>query len=235
MPMQEASTKRIYDIQSAVYEYTFAALVKKRVRVAVSHLNIGKNDRVLDLGIGTGVSLNYYPRERGQIFGIDLSSGMLKLCRQRIADQNLTNVQVFQGNALELPFEDDAFDQVFISHVISVVSDPALVVKEAQRVCKPGGRIILLNHFQSTNRLIGLIEKWVSPLCNKLGWRSDLKLAELVETTGIEIDYRFKLGSVDLWETIVTTNNKSALRQISRRSLPQLDVLPPQNATPEFA
>lgn len=231
--MQEASTKRIYDIQSAVYEWTFAALVKKRVRVAVSHLNIGKDDKVLDLGIGTGVSLNFYPRERGQIFGIDLSTGMLKICRERIETLGLKNVQVFQGNALELPFEDDAFDQVFVSHVISVVSDPALVIKEAQRVCKPGGRIILLNHFQSTNRLIGLVEKWISPICTKLGWRSDLKLADLVEDTGMEIDYRFKLGSVDLWETIVTTNNKAALRQVGRKALPQLEI--PDNASPVVA
>ena len=73
-----------------------------------------------------------------------------------------------------MPFADNSFDHVFISHVITVVSDPYQLVREAQRVCKAGARIVIVNHFQSTNRFIGLVEKWLCPLCTKLGWRSDL-------------------------------------------------------------
>lgn len=211
--MQETTTKRIYDIQSVIYEYTFAKLVKRRVETAINHMNIGMNDLVLDLGIGTGASLNYFPTDRGRIVGVDLSSGMLRECRKKIRERDLRNVNIFQANALQLPFADDTFDQVFISHVISVVSDPVQLVKEAQRVAKPGARILIVNHFQSTNPLIALIEKWLCPLCTKLGWRSDLALTDLIRRTNIEIDYRFKLDSIDLWETVVTTNNKSALVQ----------------------
>jgi phosphatidylethanolamine/phosphatidyl-N-methylethanolamine N-methyltransferase len=210
--MQEASTKRIYDLQSVVYEATFGRLVKRRVENAVSHMNIGKDDLVLDLGIGTGASLNFFPRDRGRIVGIDLSSGMLRYCRQKIREWDLRNVNVFQANALELPFADNVFDHVFISHVISVVSDPVALVKEAQRVAKPGAKILILNHFQSTNRLIALIEKWLCPMFIHLGWRSDLALQDVIRGTGMEIDYRYKLGNIDLWETVVTHNDKSALR-----------------------
>ena len=209
--MQEASTRKIYDIHSAFYDATFGRLVRRRIEIAISHMNVSPTDRVLDLGIGTGVSLNFYP-DRGRIVGVDLSAGMLREARKKIEERRLRHATVFQADAMRLPFADDSFDHVFISHVISVVSDPIKLVREAQRVAKPGSRIVLLNHFQSTNRFVALVEKWLCPLCTKLGWRSDLPLQDLFRETGLEIDYRYKLESIDLWETVVVTNNKSAVR-----------------------
>ena len=101
----------------------------------------------------------------------------------------------------------------FISHVISVVSDPYRLVREAQRVSKPDSRIVIVNHFQSTNRFIALVEKMLCPLCTRIGWRSDLMLQDIVSRTGMQIDYRYKLDSIDLWETVVMTNNKSSLQK----------------------
>jgi phosphatidylethanolamine/phosphatidyl-N-methylethanolamine N-methyltransferase len=216
--MQESSTKKIYDVHSMFYDATFGRLVKRRIERAINHMNIADTDRVLDLGIGTGVSLNFYPN-RGRIVGVDLSAGMLRECRKKIRERGLEHATVFQANALELPFGDDTFDHVFISHVISVVSDPYRLVQEAQRVAKPGARIVIVNHFQSTNRFIALIEKWACPLCTKLGWRSDLALQDLVRRTGVEVDYRYKLESIDLWETVVLSNNKSALDTSRKTSL----------------
>ncbi len=214
--MQEASTKKIYDVQSAFYDKTFGRLVKKRIARAIEHMNVTQDDLILDLGVGTGNSLEYYPPNRGRIIGIDLSTGMLNLARRKIRELGMTNATVFQANALQLPFADNTFDQVFISHVISVVSDPCALVQEAQRVAKMDARIVILNHFQSTNPVIGTVEKWLSPLCTKIGWRSDLALNEVVRKTGIEIDYRYKLDAIDLWETVVMTNNKSSLGSVER-------------------
>jgi phosphatidylethanolamine/phosphatidyl-N-methylethanolamine N-methyltransferase len=210
--MQEASTRKIYDIQSMFYDATFGRLVKRRIERAINHMNIADTDTVLDLGIGTGASLNFYPN-KGRIFGVDLSSGMLREARKKVRERELDHVTIFQANALELPFADDSFDHVFISHVISVVSDPCKLVQEAQRVAKPNARIVIVNHFQSTNRFWALLEKWACPLCTKLGWRSDLALQDLIRRTGVEIDYRYKLESIDLWETVVINNNKSSLRR----------------------
>src|SRR5207253_980824 len=100
--MQESSTKRIYDIHSIFYDATFGRLVRRRIARAISHMNIGERDRVLDLGIGTGVSLNYYPA-RGKVVGIDLSSGMLREARKKIREQGRTNAAVFQADAMRLP------------------------------------------------------------------------------------------------------------------------------------
>ena len=208
--MKESSTRLIYDIQSRFYDATFGRLVKRRVAEAISHMNIREDDRVLDLGIGTGGSLNYYPN-KGRIIGIDLSAGMLRECVKKIEERGLSHASVIRGNALELPFEDSTFDHVFISHVISVVSDPYKLVREAQRVAKPGARIVIVNHFQSANRVVAAVEKMLCPLCTKLGWRSDLALHDLIRKTGVEIDYRFKLEAIDLWETVVISNTKSAL------------------------
>lgn len=216
-PMQEASTKKIYDIHSLFYDATFGRLVRRRIAGAIGHMGIKPGDRVLDLGIGTGMSLNFYPRHVGLV-GIDLSSGMLREARKKIRERGLDSTIVFQADALHLPFADNSFDHVFISHVISVVSDPYRLMQEAQRVAKPGSRIVIVNHFQSTNRFIALLEQWLCPLCAKLGWRSDLALQDLIRRTGVEVDYRFKLESIDLWETVVITNTKSALPQYKDRA-----------------
>jgi len=209
--MQEASTRKIYDVHAMFYDATFGRLVRRRIARAVSHMPIRPDDQILDLGIGTGVSLDYYPLDRGRVIGVDLSGGMLRKAREKIRERGLPNALVFQADAMRLPFADDTFDHVFMSHVISVVSDPYKLIQEAQRVAKPGARIVIVNHFQSTNRFIAMVEKWLCPLCTKLGWRSDLALQDLVRRTGVEVDYRYKLESIDLWETVVITNNKSAL------------------------
>jgi phosphatidylethanolamine/phosphatidyl-N-methylethanolamine N-methyltransferase len=209
--MQESTTRSIYDLHSRVYDRTFGRLVRRRISAAISHIRVAPDDRILDLGVGTGASMSYFPLDRGLVFGIDLSSGMLDLCRQRMARQGRGNAIVLQGNALELPFAENSFDHVFISHVISVVSDPCRLVREVQRVAKPKARIVIVNHFQSANRLIALVEKWLCPLCTRLGWRSDLPLHELIQQTGAEVDYRFKLEHIDLWETVVLCNNKSLI------------------------
>ena len=216
--MQESSTKKIYDIHSVFYDATFGRLVKRRIERAINHMNIRQSDLVLDLGIGTGASLGFYPN-RGRVIGIDLSAGMLREARKKIRENGMANADVFQANALQLPFADDTFDHVFISHVITVVSDPYLLIREAQRVCKPGARIVIVNHFQSANRFIGMLEKWLCPLCTKIGWRSDLALQDLIRRTGIEVDYRYKLESIDLWETVVITNNKSALPALHAQTI----------------
>jgi len=206
--MQEATTRSIYDFHSMFYDATFGRLVKRRIARAINHMDIREGERVLDLGIGTGVSLHYYPR-RARVYGVDLSGGMLREARKKIIERRMENVAVFQADALCLPFADDSFDHIFMSHVISVVSDPFKLVREAQRVAKPNARLVIVNHFQSDNRFIALFEKWLCPLCTKLGWRSDLALQELIRQTGVQVDFRYKLESIDLWETVVITNSRN--------------------------
>src|SRR5580704_16600229 len=106
--MQESSTRSIYDFHSMFYDVTFGRLVRRRIARAISHMNIKPDERVLDLGIGTGASLDFYPRH-ARIVGIDLSGGMLRECKKKLQQKRLAPTQLIQGNALELPFGNDSF------------------------------------------------------------------------------------------------------------------------------
>ncbi len=169
-------------------------------------MNIQSGQRILDVGIGTGLSLDLYP-QHCRVTGIDISEGMLAKAAKRIEQYGYAFADLAVADALHLPFADAAFDHVFVTHVITVVSDPVRLVEEMRRVCKVGGKIVIVNHFLSGNRFAAALEKLLRPICEKIGWRSDLSLEHLVEQTGLQVDYRYKLDSVDVWETVFATND----------------------------
>ncbi len=203
--MQENTTRRIYNVWAYFYDMLWPGIVHRRTTRAIEQMYIRPGERVLDIGVGTGLALPSYP-PHARVVGIDLSEGMLRRARRRILEHQLKDVSLALGNALELPFPDQSFDHVLLSHVITVVSDPVKLIEETRRVTRPGGQIVIINHFRSSNRLIGLVEKWLCPLCQHLGWRSDLCLQDLIRETGLEVDFRYKLDPVDLFQIVFITN-----------------------------
>jgi phosphatidylethanolamine/phosphatidyl-N-methylethanolamine N-methyltransferase len=131
---------------------------------------------------------------------------MLEQARRKAEREKLDHIRLVKCNALEPPFAEGTFDCIFLSHVISVVQDPPALINVIKRLGKPGCRIVIINHFKSSNRLIGLIEHWLNPLCKKLGWRSDLTLQELVDKGGLQIDFQYKLAVFDIWRTVFAVN-----------------------------
>lgn len=206
--LNEAKISRHYDLWSKIYDHTFGRLLVARQRRAIAELHLQPGDRVLDLGIGTGMTLQHYPRDI-EVVGLDLSAGMLQQARQKIRERSLNHVHLIQGDALSTPFADGSFDHILITHVITVVSDPLKLLNEAARLLKPGGRVVILNHFQSGHRAIAAVEKFINPLCVHLGWRSDLSLAEAVTGAPLSIRYQFKLAAMDLWQIVVLGDHRS--------------------------
>jgi phosphatidylethanolamine/phosphatidyl-N-methylethanolamine N-methyltransferase len=193
--------KRIYAGYSNVYDYIFKWFFSPRHQHVINSLNIGPNARVLDVGVGTGLSLPLYPRHC-RVVGIDLSGDMLKKARKKVRKYGLTGVSLLEMDASRLAFQDNTFDFVVAAFVISVVPDPVRVISEMKRVAKPEGRIVIINHFQSQNRVVAKFEAWVSPLCTRLGWHSDVDLEDLVARANLEVDAKSQLNKIDLWKVV---------------------------------
>jgi len=202
MHMKEATTGRLYDAWAWIYDGTFGKLVERRQKRAVAELRAGPGQRVLDLGVGTGMTLNLYPPEV-KVIGVDLSAGMLRKAEKKIQQQQLTNCQLVQADALLAPFEDESFDHIMITHVISVVSDPVKLLHEARRLVKPNGRIVILNHFQSSVPFVAFWERLFNPIFIKIGWKSDLSLEDCLAGVNLHAHYRFKLRTLDIWQIVV--------------------------------
>ena len=215
--MQEASTEGLYDLWAKFYDRTFGALVHRRQTRAIEELRVRPGDRVLDLGVGTGLSLMKYPREAA-VVGVDLSGGMLARAKEKLDQQGFDNVSLVQGDAMQTPFADDAFDCVMVSHVISVVSDPNRLLAEAKRVVKPEGRIVVLNHFQSHQPVVSYAERVLNPVFVKIGWRSDLTLHECLRGLGLHVLYHFKLSWIDFWQIVVISPTPTGPIPVSDRA-----------------
>ncbi len=199
--------KKIYAGYSGIYDFLFKRFFFPRQKYVIKSLGIRPGERILDVGVGTGLSLTLYP-SYAQVVGIDISSGMLKQAAKKVRKYNLSHVKLLEMDASCLAFADDAFDYVIAAHVVSVVPDPVKVVDEVKRVAKKDGRIIIINHFQSANPVVAKVEEWITPLCKRMGWRSDLTLAELVRQTNLQIAYEYQLNKLDLWKVICAVNNK---------------------------
>jgi phosphatidylethanolamine/phosphatidyl-N-methylethanolamine N-methyltransferase len=205
--MDAAKVERVYTSYAKVYDHIFGKIFHDGREHAVRHLNLVPKERVLEVGVGTGLALPFYPRFC-EIVGIDLSDGMLEKCRERINEFGLKHVAVLRMDAGAMEFQDDSFDAVMAAYVVTAVPDYRKVMTEMIRVCKPGGRIILLNHFSNGNPFIAAFEKVISPLCKQLGWRTDLSLASVLDGTHLTVIHKQKVNPFRIWHLVKCVNHK---------------------------
>jgi len=168
--VDNASLARTYEKLASVYDYTFGPALHPGRVDAISRMSIKPGDRVLEVGVGTGINAALYPRDCS-VTGIDLSDSMLEKAHNRIARKGVRNVRLMQMDAANLKFADETFDIVYAPYVISVVPDPVTVAREMCRVCRTGGRVIFLNHFRSDNALLAWIERAISPVTVHIGFK----------------------------------------------------------------
>ena len=166
---------RVYEKLAKFYDLIFGPTLHHGRLVAIERMAIKARDRVLEVGVGTGINAALYPRDCA-VTGIDLSGPMLEKARDRVARKGIRNVRLLEMDAADLKFADETFDIVYAPYLISVVPDPVKVAQEMRRVCRPGGRIIFLNHFLSPNLILSRIERLISPATIHIGFKSDLDL-----------------------------------------------------------
>ena len=169
-------------------------------------MRIKPGERVLEVGVGTGINAPLYPSDC-LVTGIDLSSSMLEKARDRVFRKGVRNVRLLQMDAANLKFADDTFDVVYAPYVISVVPDPVGVAREMRRVCRSGGRIIILNHFRSKNTLMAWVERIISPFTVHIGFKSDLDLPAFLAQAELEPVSIEKVNVPRIWSLVICTKD----------------------------
>jgi phosphatidylethanolamine/phosphatidyl-N-methylethanolamine N-methyltransferase len=186
--MDTTSVRDAYRRWAPIYDLTFGKIAEAGRKNAVQIIN-RRRGRVLEVGVGTGLSLPCYGSHL-TITGIDLSPEMLAKAEDKVDRHNLANVAgLHEMDAGALAFPDESFDTVVAMYVMTVVPVPQRVMRELERVCAAGGEVILVNHFSEDEGVRGFLERKLAPFADLIGWRpvfdidqvlvcEDLRLAE---------------------------------------------------------
>lgn len=178
--MELQAVEKSYARWAPVYDRTFGAVTNVGRRRATAILTeLGGS--VLEVGVGTGLALRHYG-PRVTVTGVDYSEEMLFKARAKVAEEGLTNVAALRRmDARELDFPDESFDHVACMHVISVVPEPERVMAEIARVVRPGGTVVIVNHFQRDRGALAVAERVAAPLADLLGWHSDFERGRVLD------------------------------------------------------
>jgi len=191
-----------------VYDKTFGAITNDGRRRAVDHINAGTGT-VLEVGVGTGLALQFYKPEL-QVTGIDYSEEMLAQAKKKVTRLGLRQVaELRQMDARQLDFPDDHFDTVAAMHVLSVVPEPRRVMSEIARVCKPGGQVVISNHFKREEGPLAVLERVSAPFANVLGWHSDFAIETVLGEEILEIEDKKALPPLGMM-TLLVLRKKAA-------------------------
>ena len=182
-----STVRRAYKLWAPVYDQTFGVMVRAGRMKAVEHINNSSARRVLEVGVGTGLSLPHY-RTDLEVTGIDLSPEMLEKAEERVRNKNLTHVDdLLVMDASRLDFPDDSFDVVVAMFVMTVVPDPDAVMKELERVCAPGGQVLLVNHFSTDQGIRGWIEQKIAAFESTGLWRPEFPVDRVMGCDRLEL------------------------------------------------
>ena len=205
--LEKRQVERAYELYAPVYDFIFDWIFAPGRVAAVKHLDIQRGESVLEVGIGTGLDLPLYP-PASRLTGIDLSEEMLDKAVERVQTLAMPNVTLKVMDATSMDFEDDEFDKAVATYTISAVPDPVAVLREMRRVVKPGGVLVILNHFRSERRIVGWLEDLVAPLCTRLGWKSNLALGPLLAVVGLEPELVARANMLNGWRLVKCVNRK---------------------------
>lgn len=154
--------------------------------------------KTLEVAVGTGLNVPFYGADV-DLTGIDLSDGMLDVARKRVRDLGRSDVQLVEGDAQDLPFEDATFDSVVCTFSLCGIPDPALAIAEMRRVLRPAGRLILVDHVRSSARPYLYLQRGIELFTRREGEYMTRRPLEQVLAAGFRIDHheRMKAGIIE--------------------------------------
>jgi phosphatidylethanolamine/phosphatidyl-N-methylethanolamine N-methyltransferase len=203
--LETSFVEGVYEKMASVYDLFFGLPLHHGRAKAIRRMAIKPNDQILAVGGGTGIGLPLYPR-KCSVTAIDLSDGMLERARTRVEQYSLRNVHLIQMDATKLEFPDNSFDIVYAPYFISCVPDPLAVTREMRRVCRPGGRLMFLNHFLSDGRIASKLERAIAPRTVHLGCKSDFDLPAFLAQTGLRAASIEKVNVPRIWSLVICDN-----------------------------
>jgi phosphatidylethanolamine/phosphatidyl-N-methylethanolamine N-methyltransferase len=192
---------RVYEKITSVYDLTYGPTLHPGRVQALRRMKIQPGERVLEVGVGTGINASLYPPDCA-VTGIDLTGSMLDKARDRVAREGIKNIRLLEMDAADLKFADGTFDIVYAPYLISVVPDPVSVAREMYRVCRTGGRVIILNHFRSFNPVLARLERAICPLTVHVGFKSDLDLTAFLAQADLKPVSIEKVNIPRIWSLI---------------------------------
>jgi len=203
-------TLRTYRLFAGSYDLVFGPIFHPGRRAAVEVANNRPNQRILEVGVGTGLSLPHF-RADARVTGIDVSKEMLDKARRRVERNGLKQVEaLLEMDAEAMSFEDDGFDAVLALYVASVVPNPARFAAEMRRVCRPGGTIVIVNHFASEEGVMRVVEKLLAPLAGFIGFHADFSLDNFLEVSDLTVREIKPSNLFGYWRLLRCVNQKSA-------------------------
>lgn len=213
--MKLDAVKKVYKRYAPYYDAVFGKILDHGRQEMLKIMSFEKGHEILEVGVGTGISLTNYPKYT-KVIGIDISPEMLEKAQERITEQQLTHVSVEVMDAQFMSFPDNSFDQLAIMYVVSVVPDPKKLMDEAKRVCKPNGSIYIVNHFGAQNRLMKFIESKLDKIADKLGWQAAFSLPKFIEENQLNVISKKGVNLFGYWTLLKVQNEKSLESETSR-------------------
>jgi phosphatidylethanolamine/phosphatidyl-N-methylethanolamine N-methyltransferase len=212
--MELEAIKKAYRRYARLYDLYFGAVFQPGRKAVIQHMRCRPGQRVLEVGVGTGMSLPLYPRDV-QVTGIDISPEMLERARVRLNREGIdSGIELHVMDAERMNFPDNSFDKVVAMYVVSVAPHPTRLVNEMRRVCKPDGEIFIVNHFHSPNPIVGGVESLLAPLSRHVGFHPDFCLATFVRETNLEVLDKQAVNLFGYWSLLRAGNNKERLRPL---------------------
>ncbi|MEK7749986.1 MAG: class I SAM-dependent methyltransferase [Planctomycetota bacterium] len=198
--------KKVYSLYAWIYDAFFGKIFEHGRYVAFNMMKVKPNETILEVGVGTGLSLSLYPKE-AHVMGIDISQEMLDKAENKKRYYGLSNVSLYNMDASSMTFADNTFDKVIASHVITVVPDPLRTINEIKRVCKKDGEIFILNYTGCNNKVISRFEEFISPVRDRLGLGKHFDLDELLRNANLSIASERRVNFFDMCRLVKCKNN----------------------------